>query len=103
PRQVRVKGNVVSAASAQDAVNAAVRENVKQAGAGTAVETAARWATFPSGLGVVATGLASYRRMENPTATRLAQRQAYVIAFLRAKAELAKFLQGVSSDGSEQV
>jgi hypothetical protein len=103
PQKVRVEGNVVSAASAQDAVNAAVQANVKEAGASTTPEIGARWAKFPSGLGVVATGLATYRTMENPTATRLAQRKAYVIAFMRAKTEMAKFLKGVSNDGGEQV
>jgi hypothetical protein len=39
---------------------------------------------FPSGLGFVATGMATYRAMENPVATRIAKRKAYVLAYTQA-------------------
>jgi hypothetical protein len=58
---------------------------------------------FPSGLGFVATGVGTYRTMENPTATRLAKRKAYVIAFAMAKKNLAEILGGLSNEGKETI
>ena len=58
---------------------------------------------FPSGLGFVASGLATYRTMENPVATRIAKRKAYVIAFTQAKKHLAEILGGLSNEGKETV
>jgi hypothetical protein len=96
PEKVAMKGTTVTAATAQDAVNAAEQKNIDD-GMG------ARMVSFPSGLGFVATGMATYRAMENPTATRIAKRQAYVIAFTKAKKNLAEILGGLSNEGKETV
>ncbi|MGO8748772.1 MAG: hypothetical protein ACLQNE_22615 [Thermoguttaceae bacterium] len=103
PQQVAVKGKVVSAATAQDAVNAAVGENVKGLKNGGTPEVGAKMVTYPSGLGFVATGLATYRTVENPTLTRIAKRKAYVIAFTKAKKNLAEILGGLDNQGKETV
>ena len=103
PQQVAVKGKVVSAATAQDAVNAAVGENVKGLKNSDTPEMGAKMVTYPSGLGFVATGLATYRTVENPTLTRIAKRKAYVIAFTKAKKNLAEILGGLDNEGKETV
>jgi hypothetical protein len=103
PQQVTVKGKVVNAATAQDAVNAAVGENVKGLKNGETPEVGAKMVTYPSGLGFVATGVATYRTVENPTLTRIAKRKAYVIAFTKAKKNLAEILGGLDSQGKETV
>jgi len=96
PEKVAMKGTTVIAPTAQDAVNAAEQKNIDE-GMG------ARMVSFPSGLGFVATGMATYRAMENPTATRIAKRNAYVIAFSKAKKNLAEILGGLSNEGKETV
>lgn len=102
PDKVTVQGNTVTAASGQDAVNAAVKKNVEElAGGGGDMEV--KMVKFSSGLGVVATGIATYRTMENATATRLAKRKAYVIAFTMAKKNLAVGLGRLSDDGKEAI
>ncbi len=103
PQQVALKGKVVKAATAQDAVNAAVAENVKGLKNSDTPEVGAKMVTYPSGLGFVATGLAIYRTVENPTLTRIAKRKAYVIAFTKAKKNLAEILGGLDSEGKETV
>ena len=103
PQQVAVKGKVVSAASAQDAVNAAVGENVKGLKNGDTPEVGAKQVMYPSGLGYVATGVAGYRTVENPTLTRIAKRKAYVIAFTKAKKNLAEFLGELDNEGKETI
>jgi len=102
PDKVAMKGDTVSAANAQDAINVAVKENVKEL-KDDIEEVGARMVSFPSGLGFVATGAAFYREMPNPTATRIAKRQAYVMAFTKAKKNLAEILGGLSNEGKESV
>jgi hypothetical protein len=102
PDKVVVEKDEVTAATPQDAINAAVQQNVKQL-QDDIEEVGARMVSFPSGLGFVATGAAFYRNMPNPTATRIAKRQAYVIAFTKAKKNLAEILGGLSNEGKESV
>lgn len=103
PQNVTVAKSDVTAASAQDAINAAVQANTKDLGKGDTVEVGAKMIHFPSGVGFVASGLAAYRTMENPVATRIAQRKAYVAAFVQAKKNLAEILGGLSVSGRETV
>jgi hypothetical protein len=103
PTQVAMTEQVVTAATAQDAMNAAVKKNVEDLANGDTAEVGAKMVKFPSGLGFVATGVATYRTLENPTATRLAKRKAYVIAFTMAKKNLAEILGGLSNEGKETV
>jgi hypothetical protein len=103
PQQVALKGKGVKAATAQDAVNAAVAENIKGLKNSDTPEMGAKMVTYPSGLGFVATGLATYRTVENPTLTRIAKRKAYVIAFTKAKKNLAEILGGLDNEGKETV
>lgn len=81
----------VSAASAQDAVNAAT-QRMAQGGGCEQIK-------FPSGFGWVATGTAVYGVTPNPVANLTAQRQAYQIAYMNAKKNLAEALHGLSSKG----
>lgn len=103
PEQVAIKNKLVSAATAQDAVNAAVAENVKDLKNGDTSEVGAKMVKYPSGLGFVASGVATYRTVENPTLTRIAKRKAYVIAFVKAKKSLAEILGGLDNQGKETV
>ena len=103
PEKVAVSDKLVTAATAQDAINAAVQENKKKLKDNDAPEVGAKMVKFPSGLGFVASGLANYRTMENPVATRIAKRKAYVIAFTQAKKALAEILGGLSNEGKETV
>lgn len=102
PDAVAIEGDTVTAATAQDAINVAVQENVKKL-SDDIEEVGARMVSFPSGLGFVATGAAFYRSMPNPTATRIAKRQAYVVAFTQAKKNLAEILGGLSNEGREEI
>lgn len=103
PEQVALKGKTVTAANAQDAINAAVSENVKDLKNGDTSEVGAKMVTYPSGLGFVASGMANYRAAENPTLTRIAKRKAYVIAFTQAKKNLAEILGGLDNEGKETI
>jgi hypothetical protein len=101
PDKVQVKKEVVVAATAQDAVNTAVQENKKDRKADEETGVGVRMVQFPSGLGYVSTGNATYREMDNPTATRIAKRKAYVIAYVQAKKGLAETLGSLSSEGKD--
>lgn len=103
PEKVRTEKGVVVAATAQDAINTAAQENQKAVTRRNAMETGILMVKFPSGLGYVATGAASYRKMDNPTATRISQRKAYVIAYTEAKTKLAQYLDNLDSEGKETV
>jgi hypothetical protein len=84
---------VVQAQTAQDAINHVVNKH----------SPGAEMIKVGSGLGWVATGIGGYEVMENPTATRIAKRNAYVKAFLDAKKNLAEALGGLSTEGRTQV
>lgn len=79
--------------TAQDAINHAVNKH----------SPGAVMVKFGSGIGWVAVGAGGYEIMENPTATRIAKRDAYVKAFLEAKKKLAEALSGLSVEGRTQV
>ncbi len=53
-----------------------------------------RWHKFPSGVGAIAVGRATYAVYENPTATRISKRLAYLDAYTNAKTNLAQMLFG---------
>ena len=104
PDQVKLAGEVVTAATAQDAINTAVAKN-KETFSGNrdqALEgTQVRLVQFPSGLGVVATGVGTYEDTGDAVLNRISQRHAYVVAFMEAKQNLAVFLKGLSHEGQE--
>lgn len=102
PEQVAMRGETVVAATPQDAMNAAVAKNVAKLQSNVE-ELGARMVEFPSGLGFVATGAATYPTLDNPTAMRLAKRKAYVVAYVHAKKNLAEVLGGLSNEGKETV
>ncbi len=85
--------NVVQAQSAQDAINTVVARRA----------AGSEMVRFGSGIGWVATGAAVYEVMENPTATRISRRDAYVRAFLDAKRHLAESMKGLSTTGRTQI
>ena len=105
--QVIVDEGVVEAATVQDAVNAAVELNKKQIEKDGSDEKKPQHGTkqivFPSGLGFVATGAASYSVVENPVATRISQRNAAIVAFTEAKKLLAVKLKGMSNEGKDAI
>jgi hypothetical protein len=85
-------GPAISAASAQDAVNAWVARRSE----------GFQEIAFPSGFGFVATGVSTYGKHENPVAWRAAKRNAYAGAYMRAKAQLAEGLNGVYTSGRDK-
>lgn len=85
----------IAAATAQDAVNAAI-ERIAVGGGCEEVK-------FPSGFGFVASGTSTYSVVPNPTANLLAQRQAYQIALLNAKKNMASYLNEMPTQGKEQL
>ncbi|MBQ3893638.1 MAG: hypothetical protein II737_09640 [Mailhella sp.] len=85
----------VSAPSAQDAINAAIREIP----AGDGCEQI----RFPSGFGWVSSGTSIYKAMPNKVASLTAQRLAYQKAHLQARNNLARTLYGLSTDGKTQM
>jgi len=109
PKKVVVnqKTDEVKAASAQDAINAAVIENKKEIKADGPSDDKPEIGTslirFPSGMGVVATGAASYRDVANKTLSRISQRQAAIVAFTQAKKNMAQYLNGMSNDGKDEI
>ncbi|MCL1985254.1 MAG: hypothetical protein FWG59_02255, partial [Betaproteobacteria bacterium] len=83
----------VSAASPQDAINA----YIKQRSAGFS-ELA-----FPGGFGFVATGSGTYEKQPNVISGRIAQRNAYLKAFMEAKRHLAEGLFGLTNEGKTKL
>ena len=84
----------VTAGSFQDAINAAAK-GIQ--GTGHAM------ALFDKNRAWIARGMGTYSVMQNPTATRIAKRQAYVKAFMEAKSELATALNGLSNTGKTAI
>lgn len=84
----------ISASTAKDAINSALIQ-VRNDGC--------EQIKFPSGFGWVASGTAVYGVTQNPVANLIAQRQAYQVAFLNAKKNLAQALNGLSSIGRDQL
>jgi len=104
PEQVKIKNDVVEAASAQDAMNAAVQQNRKDLAADPEAasetpEIGVKLLKFGSGRGILATGMATYSHVPNPTTTRILQRNAHVVAYIQAKAAMAQFTSGISVEG----
>ncbi len=98
--------DVVEAESVQDAVNAAKDRQKKELVVGTASNgsvTSADFVMFGSGVGAVATGLAVFEEHEDITASRLAQREAYVAAYMRAKANLLRLLRATELETSQEL
>lgn len=83
---------VTSAATVQDAINAVVAKR-KQGCIMIAVPS--------GGYGFVATGIGTYRKnMDNVTAERIAQRNAYVEAYMQAKSQMASLLGEMAIRGA---
>jgi len=98
PAKVAIDDNIIKAASIQDAANAAAKKTRQEYSQVGAVEI-----HFPSGIGIVATGAGHYRTMQNPTATSMARRQAYVIAYTEAKKNLVETLDGSSVEAKTEL
>ncbi len=87
---------VVQAASTQDAIIASLDELKK-------LQKDVCEIKVGSGIGLVATGIANYSTFPNRNASLIDKRQAYVKALLKAKANLASFLYGLSSEGKQEL
>jgi hypothetical protein len=83
----------VSAASPQDAINAYIKQ--RSIGFSELV--------FPSGFGFVATGTGTYGKQPNVISGRIAQRNAYLKAFMDAKRHLAEGLFGLTNAGKTKL
>lgn len=103
PEEVKVEGDVVEAATAQDAMNAAADENEKELAKGDTDQVGCKMVKFGSGIGFVASGISTYRNMQNPVATRISKRKAYVVAFTAAKKNLAEHLSGLTTEGQTTI
>ncbi len=91
PEQVQAINGVISAATAQDAANAAVGQLKESTGTGVSQ------LEVGSGLGYLARGQGSFdAKMANPNAVRIARRNATLQAYTDAEAKLTQFLQGAS-------
>jgi len=91
---------VVEAQTAQDGLNYASNRLRLQA---SSPNSAFREIRYPSGLGYLAAASASYEVFDNPNATMISLRAAYMKAYLKARAELAKGLQGISVRSTERL
>lgn len=92
----------VKAGSGQDAANAASELTVKEL-AGSPAQSSACFMSFPSGCGVLATGKATYKIVPNAELSRIAQRRAFVQAFMWAKKEMAQFLDGLNNEARDEI
>ncbi len=88
------KQKVFKANNANDAINQSLTEMVSGG---------CEMIQVPSGVAWVATGIGTYGSYENPTATRISKRNAYVRAFMEAKKELAQCLGGMSAEGKNMI
>ncbi|MEJ6571486.1 MAG: hypothetical protein QNL39_05815 [Akkermansiaceae bacterium] len=88
------KTPVVQADSAQDAVITA-EQHLKEQGSDTAVMKVG------SGLAYMAVGTATYREYKNREASLVDKRDAYVQAYIKAKANLAKLLYGLTNESQQ--
>jgi hypothetical protein len=100
--QVHETADRVEAASAQDAANAASDQTIREL-TGSPANSAACFMTFPSGCGVFSTGKATYAIVANPELSRIAQRRAFVQAFMWAKKEMAQFLDGLTNEARDEI
>ena len=87
----QLKTEAVAAPTAQEAINTVVNKH----------EIGCKMIKTGSGFGWVATGMGTYRKMDNPVATRISQRNAFVAAFMMAKAKLAETLNGTTNEGKD--
>ena len=110
PKEVVVnrKTDEVKAASATDAINAAVIENkkeIEEAGGSSddKPEIGTSLIRFGSGMGVVATGVGSYSDVANKNLSRISQRNAAIVAFAQAKRNMAQYLNGLSNNSKDEI
>jgi hypothetical protein len=87
---------VVEAANTQDAINAAVENNIKFKQPVSVIKVG-------SGKGVVASGISNYETYENRNASLISKRLAYAKAFAEAKKNLTEHLHGLSVDAKENL
>lgn len=106
PAAIRTLGNdVIQAASAQDAVNAAQasqRDELSRTGK-VGANAPADYVIFGSGVGAVSTGLAEFEVHADITAARMAKREAYVTAYQRAKANLLQLLRSSELEKNQEL
>ena len=89
---------VVEAANTQDAINAAVENNLK-----LKFKQPVSVIKVGSGAGVVASGTSNYETYENRNASLISKRLAYAKAFAEAKKNLTEHLHGLSVDAKENL
>ena len=86
---------VISAKTNADAIKAGNQELMEEGEGVRCVATS-------SGVGIIGAGGASYpTNLKNPNLVLLAQRNAFVIAVLKAKREIATYLKGCSLEGKQ--
>lgn len=87
---------VVTAANAQDSVIVAKQKLLDQKQDAVMIK-------YPSGLGFMARGSASYMESQNRNVSLLSRREAYVTAYMKARANLARILHGLSNESEAQL
>ena len=98
PEKISQNDGIISAATPQDAANAAVEKLIKAYGSGVAkIEVG-------SGMGYVAMGQGSFdAKMGNPVAVRIAKRNATLRAYMNAQQQLGEFLEGTKVDAERLI
>jgi hypothetical protein len=108
--QISVQGDVVVGASAQDAVNFAnseldkevEKERVSGSGDDQNLFCDYKWIKFDSGYGIVSKGVAVFKEHPNMTASLIAQRNAYTMAYTAAKMGMTRALEPVTIEGTTE-
>jgi hypothetical protein len=100
PAEVSVKGDVVTAATMQDAANKATELTMKDSGMQLDEPSFKLITSKGGGVGAIASGRASYATTAtNKDAIRTAMRVAYIRAYMEAKKNLMIGFNGMSSEG----
>jgi len=94
PYQVAYNEQAVTAATAQDAINAAVKENVQEMADGDTPEVGAKMVKYPSGLGFVGFGSAVVTTSTNNAVQLRQNLAAQKVASMRAKDALCGLIIG---------
>ena len=102
---IRKSDDLLEAATAQDAVNAAHEQQREQLAETSIIgpHLAADFIEFGSGVGAVATGLGVFEEYPDLTAARTAKREAFIVAYQSAKANLIQLLRSSKLEKNQEL
>lgn len=102
PKDVAASKEIVAAKT--PALDALGKEDAESlAKVKDSLDVGSRMHLFPSGLGFISVGKATYTSFQNPDATRIAKRFAYQDAYVDAKRNLARMLKGAVIASDEDI